>query len=219
MLKKLDPRLRFLLRALPAPAVTAETGAQIAEVEATPTPAIDVLVRCRKELSLADLQNVGMQVHAETRGAYLVVAGEISLEALPALSDLSAVLDVEYPRLMQADLDLSRVETKIAGLQKEPTGPRGAGVVVGVVDGGIDYSHPCFRHSDGSSRILFLWDQAAPSIAGEQVPYGREYTKLKLDRALAGPESSIAHQDLGDKLLRHEQPGDSCLRLLEAALD
>jgi subtilisin family serine protease len=35
----------------------------------------------------------------------------------------------------------------------------GRGVVVGIVDTGIDYTLPSFRYEDGSSKILDLWDQ------------------------------------------------------------
>ncbi len=68
---------------------------------------------------------------------------------------------------------------------------------MGVVDSGIDFTHPCFRGSDGTSRILFLWDQGAPAINSGLVPYGREYTKPVLDQALAAanPNSIIPHRD------------------------
>lgn len=36
---------------------------------------------------------------------------------------------------------------------------RGEGVLVGIVDTGIDYTNPLFQNSDGSTRILSIWDQ------------------------------------------------------------
>lgn len=39
----------------------------------------------------------------------------------------------------------------------------GRGVLVAVIDSGIDYSHPDFRNPNGSTRILALWDQTVPS--------------------------------------------------------
>lgn len=35
----------------------------------------------------------------------------------------------------------------------------GKGVIVGLIDSGIDYDHPDFRDVDGKSRILAIWDQ------------------------------------------------------------
>lgn len=38
----------------------------------------------------------------------------------------------------------------------------GAGILVAVIDSGIDFFHPDFRKEDGSTRILYFWDQTAP---------------------------------------------------------
>ena len=61
----------------------------------------------------------------------------------------------------------------------------GQGVMVGIIDTGIDYTHPAFRYSDGSSRILSVWDQ---TIQSEQVPeafpYGTLYSQEELNAAL-----------------------------------
>lgn len=35
----------------------------------------------------------------------------------------------------------------------------GNGVLIAVIDSGIDYAHPDFRNDDGSTRIVELWDQ------------------------------------------------------------
>ena len=40
---------------------------------------------------------------------------------------------------------------------------QGEGVIVGIIDTGIDYTNQCFRKTDGSSRILEIWDQTDQS--------------------------------------------------------
>lgn len=50
----------------------------------------------------------------------------------------------------------------------------GRGIVVGIVDSGIDYAHPDFRNPDGTTRIELYWDQTAAKI----------YTREEIDRAL-----------------------------------
>lgn len=40
----------------------------------------------------------------------------------------------------------------------------GRGVIVAVIDSGIDYAHPDFRNPDGTTRILKLWDQTLDTI-------------------------------------------------------
>lgn len=75
----------------------------------------------------------------------------------------------------------------------------GAGVIVGVGDDGGDFAHPNFRRADGSSRILFLWDQGAGRADPRSPPefrYGREFTDATLTPALATPDpyASIGYQ-------------------------
>lgn len=69
-------------------------------------------------------------------------------------------------------------------------GLTGAGVVVGVVDWGCDVDHDDFKHGDGSSRILGLWDQRpAPSAESpEPYGYGVVHTRTQIDEALRSPQ-------------------------------
>ena len=48
----------------------------------------------------------------------------------------------------------------ITRLQNQPVlALKGEGVLVGVIDTGVDYTNPLFRYSDGSSRILRIREQ------------------------------------------------------------
>lgn len=66
----------------------------------------------------------------------------------------------------------------------------GSGVILGIIDTGIDYTNPLFRNSDGTSRILNIWDQSIdsgempPEIAGFQPFYGTVYEQAQLNEAL-----------------------------------
>lgn len=63
---------------------------------------------------------------------------------------------------------------------------RGQGVLVGIIDTGIDYTNPAFRNKDGTSRIAAIWDQ---TIDSEKYPasfyYGTEYVKEDINKALS----------------------------------
>ena len=40
----------------------------------------------------------------------------------------------------------------------------GKGVLIGIVDSGIDYENPDFRNADGTTRIFALWDQTIQTV-------------------------------------------------------
>jgi hypothetical protein len=44
--------------------------------------------------------------------------------------------------------------------------------LIGVVDWGCDFAHPDFRHPDGTTRLLALWDQRPQTNRTAPVPYG-----------------------------------------------
>lgn len=64
----------------------------------------------------------------------------------------------------------------------------GSGVLIGFLDSGIDYTHPAFRNTDGSSRILRIWDQTVQTgTAPEGISYGSEYLQDTINEALRSP--------------------------------
>ena len=69
------------------------------------------------------------------------------------------------------------------------SGYRGNGVLVSIIDTGIDYTHPAFRFSNGSTRMLSIWDQTVQSDnVPESFPYGTLYTSDDINRALLSEE-------------------------------
>lgn len=74
----------------------------------------------------------------------------------------------------------------------------GAGVLVAVIDSGIDYRHPDFCKEDGTTRIVALWDQTAVPREGEAPPRGYfrgvEYKREQINEALRAPDRQAALQ-------------------------
>lgn len=93
-----------------------------------------------------------------------------------------------YPNLYGL-LDIASVEESgIARVRNIPNlNLLGQGVLIGIVDTGIDYTHTAFKNADGTSKIFSIWDQTIESETSrpEGFNFGTEYTQLQLNLALA----------------------------------
>lgn len=89
-------------------------------------------------------------------------------------------------------------------------GYTGRGVVVGIIDSGIDIKHHVFRKADGTSRVINIWDQTIDHPqGGETVPgpistpsvhalgYGVEYDRNQIRDTVNGssPAVPVRHVD------------------------
>lgn len=64
----------------------------------------------------------------------------------------------------------------------------GKGILVGIVDSGVDYRHPDFCTADGLTRILKIWDQSQNrGNPPEGYSIGTEYTQEQINEALSLP--------------------------------
>ena len=112
----------------------------------------------------------------------------LSAADIPALFAFPEIEYIERPK----ELALSTPEElgvcpAVGAMQdSSQSSQTGRGVIVAFLDSGIDYTHIDFRNADGSSRILYLWDQTDDSgIPPYSFTGGTEYTKEQIDEALA----------------------------------
>ena len=62
---------------------------------------------------------------------------------------------------------------------------RGRGVLIGIIDTGVDYTNPVFQYADNTTRIISIWDQTIVSDnPPEGMVYGTEYTNEQINEAL-----------------------------------
>jgi len=71
-----------------------------------------------------------------------------------------------------------------------PQAYTGADVIMGYVDSGIELNHPDFQNSDGSTRVLAIWDQTQDEIIPFRVPepygYGQEWNAEDINAGITG---------------------------------
>lgn len=129
----------------------------------------------------------------ELTGGYAIVT--LPEDLVEAFAMLPEVEYVEMPKRLFFSLDRARSISCIQPVQEAPLGLSGQGVLVAVIDSGIDWRHPDFQTEEGRSRIVLLWDQTLPGNPPEGYSYGSEWTGRELDAALAG-EASVASEDV-----------------------
>jgi subtilisin family serine protease len=140
---------------------------------------------------LATLKAAGLDAGFDHGG---VVSGQIFLRDVERLAAVPSVVRIAGVPAVRIMLDGTVSEMRVPW-KVPPTAPwpgKGAGVIVAVIDTGIDIFHDSFRKSDGKTRILELWDQSA-TVGGVAPPaglqqIGRVYDRNAIDAGItAGP--------------------------------
>ena len=157
----------------------------------------DVLIQTTSG-ALAQLAGLGVQVRTVTvqrhRHASVAVDTLDAIDALPGVNRSKLRSESGCTTISQ------RAGLK-GGYSRGMNNPRGAadgaGVIVGIIDSGIDWTHGDFiDDSTGESRILSYWDQTdatdnnPPTSTDPNLTYGYEYTKADIDGALSGFDHS-----------------------------
>lgn len=115
-------------------------------------------------------------------GGYAVVT--LPESEIDKYSHRAQVEFMEKPKRLYFELFQAKGASCIRTVQTGRDGLTGKGILIGIVDSGVDYYHTDFRNADGSSRILRLWDQSIPGKPPQGYVTGTEYTKEEIDEAL-----------------------------------
>lgn len=138
-------------------------------------------------------------LHFGTQFANDYIVGYTNVKNLPKLledtgSDFLSLL----PRIMSPTDSKSNDVSGITQVSNQPfLDITGRGVIIGIVDTGIDYTKDAFKFEDGTSKILFLWDQTIDGPRPDYLYFGAAYDKAKIDEALRAedPYSIVPSRD------------------------
>lgn len=111
-------------------------------------------------------------VHLPASLTIEMLLNKMGYSALPSILGLTSETSLDSSGILQ--------------LRKVPNfNLRGKGVLIGIVDTGIDYTNPVFQNADKTTRIAAIWDQ---TIISDHIPegmiYGTEYTREQINEAL-----------------------------------
>ena len=108
---------------------------------------------------------------------------------IPALYAYPQIVHIELPKMLNYEASFNLISTCVRPVQDPKLfNLTGSGVVIGIIDSGIDYTHPDFVRENGTSRILYLWDQTGEGLPPAGFSGGVEYTNEQINRALTSPE-------------------------------
>ena len=115
---------------------------------------------------------------------------ELPLGAVTNLASMEEVKAIEDNHMkMQPLNDSMRVKNNINpvqnGMAPLPQGYNGNGVIMGIIDSGIDFTHPDFKDTNGNSRVLYLWDHNLNGSSPLPYNYGREFNATDINNGLA----------------------------------
>lgn len=100
-----------------------------------------------------------------------------------------------YGLISQSSIDASGI-TRLRSIPNFNL--RGQGVLIGIMDSGIEYTHPAFKNADNTTKIISIWDQ---TIVSDNYPqeynYGTEYSREQINEALqsSDPYSIVPSRD------------------------
>lgn len=123
----------------------------------------EIIVKYSGDLTGLAGENIQIQ---QLLGGYAVVT--LPEGELEAFSSRPQIEYIEKPKRLYFSLNEGKRAGCINVVQQRGVGRNetadalslsGKGILMGIVDSGIDYRHPDFRNTDGTTRILKLWDQ------------------------------------------------------------
>jgi subtilisin family serine protease len=102
------------------------------------------------------------------------------------LAMLPRIRYAEIPLLFGLTDELSLDASRVLNLRRTAAfNLRGQGVIIAIIDTGIDYTNPIFRRADGTSKIISIWDQSIHTgPSPEDANFGTIYTTEQINQAL-----------------------------------
>ncbi len=138
---------------------------------------IAALVKVTPALNVAQLEHLGARIGTRAGNIWMVQIPVQSVKAFTSIKGLDYVqLDEPVQPLMDSVRKMTRVDSVHQGTGL-PMPLQGKDVVMGIIDGGFDYTHPTFMDITGNRfRIKQVWEEETTGTPPAGYAYGHEMT-------------------------------------------
>lgn len=135
---------------------------------------VDAFIKVSNAFDKSKVELLGVELNTKAGEFY---TARIPINNLEKLFLINGIITIEIGEKAHKTLDNARALTNVNQVQAGtglPQAYTGNGVVVGVIDTGIDYTHPTFRNlTTQQTRILRVWEQNGTTTS--PAPYGTQY--------------------------------------------
>lgn len=136
-----------------------------------------VFIYCDEQADLSHLSEYGIEIN---QNSGRVRTAFVPIESLGRLSEEPAIERIKPSRKLHWRMDVAPEKVELPQFQQTNSQLSGKGVVIGIIDSGIDSAHPAF-----AGRILRIWDQTLSGKGVAEGGYGAEledkYLAMSLD--------------------------------------
>ncbi len=164
------------------------------QVERSDAPAVQVKAGILQGAAAADrvwkslgpvLSDLGVEIRGQVGAIASLHVPAAAIEPLGRRPEIAWLKTAHAYRLLN---EISTASAQVGSDQANTAFDRGAGVIVAVVDTGIEWTDHDFRKADGTTRLLGIWDQTLTDPAHPPPPgfsFGAWYPRADIDAALA----------------------------------
>lgn len=143
---------------------------------------------------LASIRSFGLVTSSIGR----VTTMQVPADNIEKVLSLDFVLEAHSPREFHPTLDASTREIGARFVWENVTDPNGrlvdgSGVLIGIVDTGVDLSHPDLKFANGTSKVLYLWDQTASGKPPQGFTYGVECSWSEINKGVCAEKDTFGH--------------------------
>lgn len=179
--KVVDPFLSFRAHS------SSNMGAQV----------VTTLVTSRGPLTTTERMRLGT-LGVITGSIGRVTTVQLPSDAIEETASLDFVSGVFSPKRVRPALDVSASEIGAAYVWQNVTDSQGkpvdgSGVIIGIVDTGVDLSHPDLKFPNGTSKVLYLWDQTASGKPPQGFRYGVECSSDEINSGKCPEKDTFGH--------------------------